>query len=55
MYGNGRIFKRGSIWWVAYYRFGVEIRKSSYSHKKHRAKKMLKKRIKILKLVKDNT
>ncbi len=54
MYGRGRIFKRGNVWWIAYYNFGVEIRKSSHSHKKRKAKKMLKKRVKVLKLLRKD-
>src|SRR5690348_8085289 len=45
MRGLGRIFKRGSIWWVAYYHRGKEFRESTESDKQSNAKKLLKKRL----------
>jgi integrase len=41
----GRIFKRGSVWWVAYYHRGEEIRESSNSDREVQAKQLLKKRL----------
>jgi integrase len=45
MRGMGRIFKRGSVYWVAYYRRGEEHRESSGSENENRARKLLKKRL----------
>lgn len=45
MRGMGRIFKRGSVYWVAYYHRGKEFRESSESDNESVAKKLLKKRI----------
>ena len=45
MRGMGRIFKRGSVYWVAYYHRGKEFRESSESDNESTAKKLLKKRI----------
>lgn len=45
MRGLGRIFKRGSTWWISYYHRGKEHRESSESHKESEAKKKLKKRL----------
>jgi integrase len=41
----GRIFKRGPIYWVAYYHRGKEHRESSHSDNETKARKLLKKRI----------
>ncbi len=41
----GRIFKRGSIYWIAYYHRGKEYRESSRSESEAQARKLLKKRI----------
>jgi integrase len=41
----GRIFKRGPIYWVAYYHRGKEFRESSYSDSEKEARRLLKKRI----------
>src|SRR5688572_22774953 len=43
--GLGRTFKRGSVWWVAYYYRGAEKRESSGSEKESDARKLLKKRL----------
>jgi integrase len=43
-YGMGRIYKRGRIWWVRYYRNGQEFNESSRSEKEAEAKRLLKKR-----------
>ena len=45
MRGLGRLFKRGSVWWVAYYHRGKEHRESSESESESKAKKLLKKRL----------
>jgi integrase len=44
--GSGRIFKRGGIWHIAYYRRGAEIRESSESTEPKAAEKRLKNRLK---------
>ena len=44
-YGMGRIYQRGRIWWVRYYRNGQEFNESSQSEKEAEAKKLLKKRM----------
>jgi integrase len=41
----GRVFKRGPVYWVAYYHRGKEYRESSESENESAAKKLLKKRI----------
>jgi len=45
MRGMGRVFKRGSVYWIAYYHRGKEYRESSESENESAAKKLLKKRI----------
>jgi ribosomal protein S6E (S10) len=45
MRGMGRIFKRGPIYWIAYYHRGKEYRESSRSDSETQARKLLKKRI----------
>src|SRR5216683_6701690 len=45
MRGMGRVFKRGTVYWVAYYHRGKEYRESSESENESAAKKLLKKRI----------
>jgi integrase len=45
MRGMGRVFKRGSVYWISYYHRGKEFRESSESHNESTAKKLLKKRI----------
>jgi integrase len=45
MRGLGRTFKRGAVWWVAYYYRGEEKRESSGSDKESDARKLLKKRL----------
>src|SRR5690348_9819811 len=44
--GDGRVFKRGSIWWIAYWHRGKEHRESSGSEEESAAAKMLKRRMK---------
>jgi integrase len=41
----GRVFKRGLVYWIAYYHRGKEYRESSESESESAAKKLLKKRI----------
>src|SRR5262245_32883225 len=43
--GDGRVFKRGSIWYVAYCRNGHEIRESAETTEETRARKVLRQRI----------
>src|SRR5215831_6417246 len=45
MRGLGRIFKRGSVYWIAYFHRGKEYRESSESENEGKAKKLLKKRL----------
>jgi hypothetical protein len=45
MRGMGRIFKRGSIYWIAYNHRGKEHREISNSETESQARKLLKKRI----------
>jgi integrase len=41
----GRVYQRGRIWWIRYYRNGQEFNESSHSEKEADAKKLLKKRL----------
>ncbi len=45
MRGTGRIFKRGSVYWIAYSYRNKEYRESSGSENEASARKLLKKRI----------
>ena len=45
MRGMGRIFKRGSVYWVAYYHRGKEYRESTQSEIENQARKLLKQRV----------
>jgi integrase len=45
MWGMGRIFQRGRVWWVSYYVEGREYRESSKSEHKGVAQDLLKERI----------
>ena len=45
MRGMGRIFKRGPVYWVAYYHRGQEYRESSHSENESQARKLLKQRL----------
>jgi len=45
MRGLGRIFKRGSVYWIAYSYRGKEFRESSHSKSEAQAQRLLKKRI----------
>src|SRR5579884_886450 len=42
--GLGRIFRRGQVYWIAYYRYGTEHRESTHSVNENDAVKLLKKR-----------
>src|SRR5437762_13202771 len=42
--GLGRIFQRGQVYWIAYYRYGAEHRKSTHSVNENDAVELLKKR-----------
>jgi hypothetical protein len=42
--GVGRVFQRGSDWWIAFYHRGKEIRQSSRCESEAQARKLLKKR-----------
>jgi hypothetical protein len=43
--GEGRIFRRGRIWWIAYYRNGSEYRESSRVAEEEAARRLLRKRL----------
>ena len=45
MRGMGRVFRRGRVYWIAFYHRGNEIRESSGSEKEADARKLLKRRI----------
>ena len=45
MRGEGRVFQRGKIWWVAYYQDGREYRESSKSPRRQEAVRMLRRRV----------
>ena len=45
MRGDGRVFQRGNIWWVAYYDNGRECRESSMSGERKEAVRLLRKRV----------
>ena len=45
MRGDGRVFQRGQIWWVAYYHDGREHRESSKSRERKDAIRLLRQRI----------
>ena len=45
MRGNGRVFQRGQIWWIAYYDNGREYRESSKSRERKMAAKLLRQRM----------
>ena len=42
MRGDGRVFRRGQIWWVAYYHDGREHRESSKSRERKAAVRLLR-------------
>jgi hypothetical protein len=45
MRGLGRIFRRGTVWWVAYSQQGQEYRESARSEKEADAKRLLQQRL----------
>ena len=45
MKGNGRVFQRGQVWWIAYYDNGQERRESSGSRERKEAVKLLRQRL----------
>jgi integrase len=45
MRGMGRVFKRGPVYWIAYYHRGQEYRESSESENESQARKLLKQRL----------
>ena len=45
MKGDGRVFQRGQVWWVAYYHHGREYRESSRSRERKEAVKLLRQRV----------
>ena len=45
MKGVGRVFQRGSVWWIAFYHRGHEIRQSAHCNSESLARKVLKKRV----------
>ena len=45
MRGMGRVFKRGPIYWIAYYHRGKEYRESSESESEGQARELLKQRL----------
>ena len=45
MKGNGRVFQRGQVWWIAYYDNGREHRESSRSRERREAVRLLRGRL----------
>lgn len=45
MRGNGRVYLRGRIWWIAYYDSGREYRESSKSRRHKEAVRLLRQRV----------
>ena len=45
MKGNGRVFQRGQLWWIAYYDNGRECRESSGSRERKEAVRLLRQRL----------
>ncbi|MDE0207591.1 MAG: site-specific integrase [Candidatus Tectomicrobia bacterium] len=45
MKGDGRVFQRGQIWWVAYYQDGLERRESTGSRERKVAVRLLRQRV----------
>ena len=45
MRGNGRVFRRGKVWWIAYYHNGREHRESSKSRERKDAVRLLRQRL----------
>lgn len=47
MRGDGRVFRRGRIWWIAYSRNGREHRESSRGADEDAARRLLRNRVSI--------
>ena len=45
MRGQGRLLRRGAVWWIAYYHRGREIRESSHSTEERKARTLLRERL----------
>jgi hypothetical protein len=45
--GDGRIFRRGRIWWIAYYRNAHEYRESSRATDEETARRLLSRRLSV--------
>ena len=45
MKGDGRVYRRGRIWWVAYYQDGQEYRESSKSRERKDAEQLRRRRV----------
>ena len=45
LYGFGRVYQRGRIWWIEYFRRGEQFRESSGSDRENKARALLKKRV----------
>ncbi len=45
MRGQGRIFQRGGVWWIAYYHHGREIRESAKTTSEQKAGRLLRERL----------
>ena len=45
MKGEGRVYQRGEIWWIAYYHDGLECRETSKSRNRRDAVRLLRQRV----------
>ena len=45
MRGDGRLFERNGIWWIAYYHQGKEVRESARTTNEEKARKILRERV----------
>jgi integrase len=45
MRGQGRLFQRGGVWWIAYYHRGREIRESAKTTSEQKAARLLRERL----------
>src|SRR5262245_65409487 len=45
MRGQGRVFQRGGVWWLAYYHRGTEIRESAKTTSEQKAARLLRERL----------
>ena len=46
MRGDGGIYRRGGVWWVAYYHRGQRVRESAHTIDEEKARKFLRKKTK---------